>query len=117
MHHTISAGRRAALQLGRIATMLTTTNAADSAQMEFSATCARFHVVSTAYQEHASAIAMSGTSATDTILATTLPVARAVSRSIKAHWPAKHNSARVATERPTMTLESQVSNRPRRGTS
>ena len=34
---------------------------------------------------------------------------REVSRNISAHWATKHNSAIVATERPTMTLESQES--------
>ena len=50
-------------------------------------------------------------------LSTLLPVAREISRSIKAHWATKHNSAIVATERPTTTLESQVSKMTMRCTS
>jgi hypothetical protein len=51
------------------------------------------------------------------MLPTTLSVAREVSRSITAHWPTKHNSAHVATERPTMTLDTQESNIQMRGPS
>ncbi len=51
------------------------------------------------------------------VLPTLLPVAHENSRSSSAHCAAKHNSAKVATERPTMTLLSQESNRPMRGTS
>jgi hypothetical protein len=76
-----------------------------------------FEVVSTAYQEHISATTMSGTTTREAILPTTLPLAREVSRSITAHWPTNHNSAQVATERPTTTLDTQESNRQMRGPS
>ena len=71
-------------------------------------------MVSTEYQEKSSATAMSGTTASAVTLPTPLPVARDISRSSSAHCAAKHSSAKVATERPTMTLESQVSNRQKR---
>ena len=68
-------------------------------------------MVTTAYQEQHSASRISGT--------ITLEMLRAVSdfamppswRSTIAHWIAKQTSAMVATERPTSTLQSQVSNR------
>ena len=60
---------------------------------------------------------MSGTITTAVTLPTPLPVAREISRSMSAHCAAKHSSAKVATVRPTMTLESQVSNSTTRGTS
>ena len=77
----------------------------------------RFDVVSTEYQEQTSATAISGTTTRDVVRPTSLPVAREISRSIKAHWATKHNSAIVATERPTTTLESQVSKMTMRCTS
>jgi hypothetical protein len=60
---------------------------------------------------------MRGTSRSDTLLATTLPVDLAVAFSTRAHWLMKHNSATVATERPTATLDSQVSNKQSLGMS
>jgi hypothetical protein len=50
---------------------------------------------------------MSGTTASDATRPTMLRVAREISCSISAHCATKHNSATVATERPTMTLDSQ----------
>ena len=41
----------------------------------------------------------------------------AVRCSSKAHWATKHNSATVATDRPTMTLDSRESTRTMRGMS
>ena len=46
-----------------------------------------------------------------------LPATAATSRSMSAHCAAKHNSATVATERPMMMLQNQVSRRHIRGTS
>ena len=74
-------------------------------------------MVSTEYQENSSATAISGTTTTEVTWPTPLPVAREIARSSSAHCAAKHSSAKVATERPTMTLESQVSNRQKRCTS
>ena len=85
--------------------------------MDSSATCPRLEVVNTEYQEKVSAIAMSGTTTFAVTRPTPLPVARDISPSIRAHWSAKHSSANVATERPTITLESHVSNRQTRPTS
>ncbi len=76
-----------------------------------------FDVVSTEYQEHASAIASIGTTILVTLWAKKFPVALAVSRNRKAHWQAKHSSATVATERPTMAVEIHESTRVMRGTS
>src|SRR5690242_15354139 len=97
--------------------MATMTSAAAIAHMEFSATWPKLEVVSTAYQEHTSAVAMSGTSRQATVLANRLFAAEAVAYSNKAHWLAKANSATVATLRPTATSANQVSNRHRRGMS
>src|SRR5579862_3716047 len=97
--------------------MPATSNAADNPQIVSSAICPRFEVVSTEYQEQVSAITISGTTAREANLPTTLPDAREVSCSISAHCATKHSSAIVATERPTMTLGSQVLNRQMRGTS
>jgi hypothetical protein len=74
-------------------------------------------VVSTEYQEQTSARAISGTIAAEVILPVTLPVSREISRNSRAHCMTKHISASVATERPTITLESQVSTMTMRGTS
>ena len=74
-------------------------------------------MLSTEYQEQISATTISGTTASDTSLPTELPVEREVARSITAHWATKHSSAQVATERPTMTLDSQELNMQMRGTS
>src|SRR5262245_11687717 len=98
MHQAASIGRWLAGQRGSSASMLTTISAAERPHSEFSTTWPRFDVVSTAYHEQSSASAMSGTIASDTFRTTSLRVARALSRSIHAHWVAKHNSARVATE-------------------
>jgi hypothetical protein len=71
-------------------------------------------VVSTEYHEHTSATAISGTTASAANLPNVLPVAREVSRSITAHWAAKHSSAQVATVRPTSALDRKVLKRQRR---
>jgi len=73
--------------------------------------------VSTEYQEQASAIRINGGTTFETAVPTPLPVARETSRSINAHGATKHNSATVATKRPTTMLESQLSNRQMRSTS
>jgi hypothetical protein len=65
--------------------MAATINTAQVAQSEFSATCPRFEVVRTAYQEQTSAVTMRGTSTSDTIVATVLPVDLAVAFSRRAH--------------------------------
>ncbi len=74
-------------------------------------------MVSTEYQEKHSASAISGITSRDTDWPIRLPVTWAISRSSSAHWATKQSSARVATERPTITLENQESNRQKRGTS
>src|SRR3984885_4282693 len=96
---------------------LMTSSATDSPQIDSSATWPRLDVVSTEYQEQTSAIAMSGTSASDTAVPSALCALPEISLSIKPHCPTKHSSATVATDRPTMTLDSQWSNRQMRGTS
>src|SRR5579862_8779418 len=113
-HQAASSGRSEALQRGQIQSRLVTSSPALRAQIDSSSTCPRFDVVSTEYHEQISATAMSGTTTTEVTLPAPLPVAREISRSSSAHCAAKHNSAKVATERPTMTLESQVSNRQKR---
>ncbi len=62
-----------------------TRSATDSPQIDSSATWPRFDVVSTEYQEQASAIAMSGTTASDTAVPSALRAAREISLSINAH--------------------------------
>src|SRR6267154_3461328 len=96
---------------------LMTSSATDSPQIDSSATWPRFDVVSTEYQEQASAIAMRGTTARATAIPSALRAVREISLSINAHCPTKHSSATVATDRPTMTLDSQWLNRQMRGTS
>src|SRR5262245_28530610 len=80
-------------------------------------TCPTFDVVSTAYHEHSSATAISGTISRETTRTMGPPSASGVSRSKSAHWATKHSSAAVATERPTMTLENHVLKRTSRGMS
>src|SRR3954453_499110 len=105
------------VQRGRIVTMLITTSAAHTPHSDSSNTCPMFDVVSTEYHEHASATASSGTTSRATTCACMLPVALAVSRVSSAHWIAKHSSATVATERPTIALETHESTSVTRGTS
>ncbi len=71
----------------------------------------------TAYHEQHSATAISGTMIREIFFAVSEPVSLPSARSTIAHWMTKHSSATVATERPTMTLDSQVSNRQIRCTS
>ena len=71
----------------------------------------------TAYQEQASATTITGTIAFATFRAASEFAAFANSRKTIAHWTAKQISATVATDRPTKTLDSQVSNRQIRCTS
>src|SRR5260370_28476325 len=94
-----------------------TSSETDSRQIDSSATWPRFDVVSTEYQEQASAIAIRGTTASETAVPNAQRAAREISLSINAHCPTKHNSATVATDRPTITLDSQWLNRQMRGTS
>src|SRR5262249_27615187 len=116
-HHSNIARRRGFSQCGRSANTARILNAAASAQLEFSATCALFAVVSTAYQEQISAVAMIGTTIRDTVRANILSAAVAVAYNRKAHWAAKANSAMVATLLPTTTSDSPMSNRHSRGMS
>jgi hypothetical protein len=103
-----NAGRQLAGHRGHIATMLATNNAADKPHKVSSKTCPRFDVVSTEYHEHISAITINGNTTYDVARAVMQPVSRDVWRNISAHCATKHNSATVATERPTTTLDSQV---------
>src|SRR4051812_9789464 len=104
------AGRQFSGQRRQIPAMLTTSSAAENPQMDSSMTWPRFEVVTTEYHEQISAMTMSGTTTREMAAATTLPVTCAVARNITAHWPTKHSSAMVATERPTTMLDSHVSN-------
>src|SRR5215469_12443177 len=97
--------------------MPATASAAATPHSEFSSAWARCSVVSTAYQQHTWASAMSGTTANDTVCTNELLPTNAVRCSIRAHWAAKHNSATVATERPTSTLDSRESISTTRGMS
>jgi len=78
-------------------------------------------VVSTEYQEKTSAVAIVGSSQRDTVLTTALRESRGsmrdISRNSKAHCAAKHISAKVATLRPTSTLDRKLSTSTRRCTS
>src|SRR5260370_32751602 len=104
-------------QRGRIASRLPTTNAALNPQIDSSTTWPRFDVVSTEYHEQTSATAISGTSVAATARTALLPAECAIARNHRVHCPTKHSSATVATERPTMTLQSQESKMQTRGTS
>src|SRR4029077_6421431 len=84
---------------------------------EFSRTLPKKLVVMTAYQEQPSASAISGTPALAMFFAVSELATLPGTDSTMAHCAAKQSSATVATERPTMTLESQVSNRQMRCTS
>jgi len=97
--------------------MPATTSAAANPHSEFSSAWARCSVVSTAYHEHPSATTMSGSSANDTACTNGLAANDAARCSMRAHWAAKHNSATVATDRPTSTLDSRESMRTMRGIS
>src|SRR5260221_14319871 len=78
---------------GYIVMTLMTSSATDSPQIDSSATWPRFDVVSTEYQEQASAIAMRGTTARATAIPSALRAVREISLSINAHCPTKHSSA------------------------
>src|SRR5215211_5633202 len=65
----------------------------------------------TAYHEQHSASALSGTMTLETVRASSESAMRARWRKMMAHWITKQISAMVATDRPTNTLESQVSKR------
>src|SRR5438132_6531743 len=97
--------------------MLATSSAADRPQSASSNTCPRLDVVSTEYHEQSSAITISGSTVRETAFAVVHPVARAVCRNMSAHCATNASSASVATERPTMTLDSHVLKRQMRGTS
>src|SRR5882724_8826560 len=109
--------RRLPVKNVRMETMLTTRSVALSPQSDSSTTWPMFAVVSTDDHEKISATMISGTTEYDTTLPTELPVVRETSRNITAHCATKHSSARVATERPTTTLDSQESCKTMRGTS
>ena len=74
-------------------------------------------MVSTACHEKHSAIRISGTITQAMFMAVSAPVMAPSWCRIIAHCAAKQTSATVATERPTATLDSQVSNRQIRCTS
>ncbi len=74
-------------------------------------------MVSTAYQEQHSAIRISGTMIHATFSTVSDPVIEPSCCRMIAHCRTKQTSATVATERPTSTLDSQVSNRQMRCTS
>ena len=74
-------------------------------------------MVSTAYQEKHSASRISGTIALAAVRVVSAPAIQPSWFRMIAHCAAKQTSATVATERPTRTLESQVSNRQIRCTS
>src|SRR3569833_960836 len=116
-HHATIARRRSARQRGMIDTIAATPRAPVTPHREFSKMWPRFDVVRTAVHEQISAVRIRGRMSRDTIRAVRLPVAWAMAWNRTAHCAAKQSSAAVATERPTMTLENQVSNRPSRGMS
>jgi len=68
-------------------------------------------VVSTAYHEKHSAIRISGTIAHAAFKVVSAPVIMPSRCRIIAHCAAKQISATVATDRPTTTLDSHVSNK------
>ncbi len=110
-------GRCPAEHRGTTAIMLATNNVVDKAHRDSSTTWPRFDVVSTEYQEHTSAIAMSGRRSREAVSVTMLSVIFPVARSSNAHCAAKHSSAIVATDRPITTLDNQVLITVSRGTS
>jgi hypothetical protein len=117
VHQASSAGRRCAGQRGKITATLASSSATQSPQIDSSKTCPKFDVVNTEYQEQVSAMAINGTSASDTPNPRRLSVARAFSRSNNAHCATKHSSASVATERPMSALDGHQACRQIRGTS
>ena len=88
-----------------------------TAQSEFSMALPRKFLVSTACQEKHSAIRTSGTITHAAVRVVSAPVIVPSWCSIIAHCTAKATSATVATVRPTVTLDSHVSNRQIRCTS
>jgi hypothetical protein len=78
---------------------------------------ARWLVVNTPYHEQHCAMRISGTIAHATVKAVSTPAIPPRWCRTMAHWAAKQTSATVATDRPTRTLDSQVSNRQIRCTS
>ena len=74
-------------------------------------------MVSTAYQEKHSAITSNGTITSAMLSVVSAFVIAPSWFRMTAHCAAKQSSATVATERPTTTLDSQVSNRQMRCTS
>jgi hypothetical protein len=71
-------------------------------------------LVSTAYHEKHSAIRISGTITQAAFKVVSAPVIMPSRCRTIAHCTAKQISATVATDRPTTTLDSQVSNRQMR---
>src|ERR1700689_2991183 len=84
---------------------------------EFSSTLPKKLVVMTAYQEQISASTIVGTMAFEIFFAVSELATLPSAKSTMAHCAAKQSSATVATERPTMMLESHVSNKQMRCTS
>ncbi len=93
-------------QRGQAASRLTTISVAASAHSVSSTACPRFEVVSTEYQEQASATRIIGSTTRALQRPSALPVMHAASRRVNAHCATKHSSAIVATLRPTSTLAS-----------
>src|SRR5579872_6380255 len=79
--------------------------------MEFSIALQKNFLVRTAYHEKHSAIRIKGTIAQAAIKVVFAPVIVPSRCRIIAHWATKQTSATVATDRPTVTLDSHVSNR------
>src|SRR5689334_3313052 len=103
------AGQASRRQRGPSHARLAISKTTHKAQIDSSNTWPRLEVVSTEYQEQVSATTINGTMARDTRTAAALPTTCPTPRSSKAHCAAKHSSATVATERPTITVESHES--------
>src|SRR5687767_6178787 len=82
-----------------------------TAHIEFSMAWASELVVNTPYQQQHCATTISGTIAQAAVNAMSAPAIPPSWLRTRAHCAAKQISATVATDRPTSTLDSQVSNR------
>src|SRR5215510_5502447 len=114
---TTSATRTAPSNSGSKRQRPTATMKKANAHIEFSIALAKYFLVSTACHEKHSAIRINGTITHAAFKVVSAPViVPSLYRAI-AHCAAKQISATVATDRPIMTLDSQVSNRQMRWTS
>ena len=102
---------------GHRASIATTLSTAAVPHSVSSTTWPMLRVVSTAYQELTSAMAISGTMACATHRLKRWPVVSAPPLNSSAHCAAKLSSAMVATVRPTSTLDAKESTMTTRGTS